>query len=181
MSLILDCADKYRKYIGYDYTFILDCDISVEVMFAAQHFHHLAGLHYLKDIAQLETKRENNKAAGIYKAIRKGKIKQELIEQSSFYHKIGDRLSYFLKFDEIISSKLIVDFDYTKVPKSGIMSKYLLYKQYGNTYAMLGLRYDNKRNIYVPETFIVEPSDYYVKNQVSYNVIDVIAKKYIKK
>ena len=70
MSLILDCADKYGKYIGYDYTFILDCDISVEVMFAAQHFHHLAGLHYLKDIAQLDTKRENNTAAGIYKAIK---------------------------------------------------------------------------------------------------------------
>ena len=178
MSLILNCANKFQKYVGYNYTFILDCEISIDVMFASQHFHHLAGLQHLTDIAQLNIKQNNNTATGIFKDIKRGKIKQSLIESSSFYSKIYDRLSYFTKFDEVISSKLIVDFDYTKVPKSKIMSKYLLYRQYGDTYVMLGLKFDNRRQIFVPETFIVESSDYYIKDQVSYNVKEVKCEKY---
>lgn len=71
-----------------------------------------------------------------------------------------------------------VDYDYTKLPKTDLLSKYLLYKQYENGYAILGLRYDWKYDIYIPETFIFEHSDYYIKDQVSYDVIAVEMKHY---
>ena len=106
-----------------------------------------------------------------------GKISQSLIEKSEFYSGVYERLLRFYKFDEIISSKLIIDFDSSKV-NTKILSKYLLYKQYEDGYVMLGLRYDFQKNLYVPETFFFEKTDYYIKDQISYNVIDVIQTHY---
>ena len=61
------------------------------------------------------------------------------------------------------------------------MSKYLLYRQYKTGYAILGLKYDLHNDVYIPETFIFNHSDYYIKEQVSYNVINVSSKHYRKK
>lgn len=80
-----------------------------------------------------------------------------------------------------MQSKFIVDFDYTKLPKTEILSRYLLYKQYGDIYIILALRYNADKDIYVPETFIVEHSDYYVKNQTIYDILSVKAEKVLKK
>ncbi len=107
-----------------------------------------------------------------------GSITQELIEKSSFYNKIEKRLSHFSDLGDVISSKIIIDFDYTKVPRTELLSKYLLYKEYETGYAILGLRYDTLNDIYIPETFVFEPTDYYIKNQTTYNIIGVEAKHY---
>lgn len=177
MDILTNCAKVYSKYADYDYTFVLDCAIEFTTAFRAENFHHLIGLQYLSDIKQV-TKRTDNGAVAIYKKILNGKISQSLIEKSKFYSEVHERLLRFCKFDEIISSKLIVDFDYSKVPNTKILSKYLLYKQYDDGYAILGLRYDTRKDLYIPETFFFEKTDYYIRNQVSYNVIDVIATHY---
>lgn len=177
MDILKNCAQVYSKYVDYNYTFILDYGMSFTTAFRAEHFHHLAGLQYLSDIAQV-TKRENNSAFSIYKKILKGKISQSLIQKSEFYSEVYERLQRFCKFDEIISSKLIIDFDYSKAPKTKLLSKYLLYKQYEDGYSILGLRYDSQKNLYIPETFFFEKTDYYIKDQISYNVIDVIPTHY---
>ena len=178
MNLLKKCAEVFEKYIGYNYTFTLDCKLSITVEFRAAHFYHLAGLQYLTDIVQVDKSRQNNSTSRIYKKIIKNKITQELIEKSGFYNKIEERLMYLSDLGKVISSKFIIDFDYTKVPKTKILSKYLLYKQYENGYAILGLRYNEKKDVYIPETFIVEHSDYYIKNQNSYNIINIEAKYY---
>ena len=178
MDLLRKCAEVYSGYSGFDYVFTLDCNLSVTVAFRAGHFHHLAGLHYLTDIAQVDKTRFNNSTVDIYKKILKRKITQNLIEKSKFYSKIEERLFHLADLGNVISSKFIIDFDSTKVPKTELMSKYLLYRQYENGYAILGLKYDIKNNVYIPETFIFSHSDYYIKDQAVYNVIDVQAKYY---
>lgn len=181
MDLLRKCAEVYSGYSGFDYIFTLDCGLSFKVAFRASHFHHLAGLHYLYDIAQVDKKRPNNSTVDIYKKIIKGKINHKLIKKSKFYNKIEERLIHLSDLNNVITSKLIVDFDNTKVPKTDLLSKYLLYRQYENGYAILGLKYDMKNDIYIPETFIFSHSDYYVKNQKIYNVIDVQAQYYKRK
>ncbi len=173
MDLLKNCSDAYKNYVGYEYTFITDCDYSVKVRFAESHFYHLTGLHYLKDIKQLDTRIINNNTANIFKKIAKQKITQSHIQKSVFYKQIEERLTHFLNFNKVISAKVIVDFDYTKVPKTNILSKYLLYRQYEDGYEILGLKYDAKCDVYIPETFIVEHSDYYIKEQMSYNIVEV--------
>lgn len=178
MDLIKKCAEVFRNYVGYNYTFILDCNMSINVMFTSGQFYHLAGLQYLKDIAQVNIRQSNNSATNIFKKILSNNITQQLIENSSFYDKIYERLLYFANFDDVMTAKLIIDFDYTKLPKTKIMSRYLLYKQYGDVYVILGLKYDEKKNIFAPETFIVEHSDYYIKDQISYDITDVKYSRY---
>lgn len=174
MDLLQKSAENYSKYINCNYTFVLECKIDITVAFRSINYYHLAGLQYLTDIAQVDKTRKNNSVINIYKNILKGKITQDVIEKSSYYKKIEDRLKYFCKMDDVIYSKVIVDFDYTKVPKTEILSKYLLYRQYEDGYAMLGLKYDFKNDIYVPETFMFSEHDYYIKDQISYDIKDVI-------
>ncbi len=172
MNLLKKCADVYKKYVGCNYTFILDCGISIEVEFRSEYFYHLAGLHYLTDIVQVNRNRLNNSPANIFKRILNDKINDTLVEKSKFYAKIQDRLIYLSDFDDLMTAKVIVDFDSTKV-KTSILSRYLLYKQYNDVYAILGLKYDINKDVYIPETFIAEHSDYYIKDQISYDIVDV--------
>lgn len=178
MDYLTKSAEVFNEYIGYNYTFTLDCQISITVEFRAKYFHHLIGLQYLEDIAQVDKTRPNNSVTSIYKKILGGKITQELLQKSQFYHKIEGRILHFPDLGKVISSKIIIDFDYTKVRKSDLLSKYLLYREYEKGYAILGLKYDANNYIYIPETFIFEPSDYYIKDQISYNITDVKAKYY---
>lgn len=173
MDLLKRCAEIYKKYVGYNYTFVLDCGIDIDVEFRAQYFYHLAGLHYLTDIVQVDRNKANNSSVSIFKRILNGRINDVLIQKSKFYSKIYNRLTHFLNFDDLMTAKIIVDFDSSKVNKTSILSRYLLYKQYGNQYVILGLKYDIRHDIYIPETFIVEDTDYYIKNQIFYNIIDV--------
>lgn len=178
MDLLKKCAYTYKEYVGYDYTFITDCNYSIKVRFPAQCFYHLVGLHYLTDIAQLDRARQSNLPSSVYKRILKGQISQELVEKSSFYSEIEERISHFPNLGKVLTSKIIVDFDYTKVQRTKLQSKYLLFNQYENGYDIIGLKYDSKYDLYIPETFIVEHTDYYIKNQITYNIIDVDIKYY---
>ena len=174
MELLKKSAETYKKYVNCNCIFKLDCELYIKVEIRAKYFHHLVGLQYLKDIAQVNPKLPHNSATDIYKKALKGKILDESIQKSEFYNKIHNRLLHFLDFDEVIHSKLIVDFDYTKLSKTSLLSRYLLYKEYEDGYAILGLKYDSKNDVYIPETFIFESTDYYIKDQISYNVVDVI-------
>lgn len=181
MGLINDCAKLFSKYIGYNYTLELDCCYSIEVAFKSDQFHHLIGLHYLEDTKEVNSKIETNSPKRIFKNIISNKITQESIEKSKQYYKIKERVENFLLFDNVINCKIIIDFDYTKVPHTKITSKYLLYTKSNGKYIILGLRYSNNTKSLVPETFIVENTDYYIKNQISYEIIGLSKEKVTKK
>lgn len=179
MGLINDCANLFGNYIGYNYILELDCCYSLKIAFKGEQFPHLIGLHYLEDIPETDTKKETNSAKRVYKRICRNQITQEVIEKSKQYYKIKNRIEQFLKFDDVINCKIIVDFDYTKVRQTKIKSKYILYTECDGFYIMLGLRYNN--DVLFPETFIVENSDYYIKNQVCYEVVNITREKVFKK
>lgn len=171
MGLINDCARLFDNYVGYNYILELDCCYSLKVAFKGEQFPHLIGLHYLEDIPEVDTRIVTNPAKRVYKKICKNQITQEVIEKSKQYYKIKDRIEKFLKFDDVINCKIIIDFDYTKVPQTKIRSKYILYTECDGFYIMLGLRYAD--DILIPETFIVDNTDYYIKNQIHYEVINI--------
>jgi len=175
MGLINDCARLFSNYTKYNYILTLDCCYTLKIAFKSEHFYHLAGLHYLRDIKEIDNRLPANSAKRIYKSICKNQITQETIEKSKQYSKIKNRLENFLKLDDVINCKIVVDFDYTKVPQTKIQSKYILYTQYNGLYIMLGLKYDD--DVLIPETFIVDKTDYYIKNQTCYNVVNIEKEK----
>lgn len=60
MDILKKCAEIFEKYISKKYTFVLDCNMSVDVIFNSKQFHHLLGLQYLTDIAQVDTRGKGN-------------------------------------------------------------------------------------------------------------------------
>ncbi len=178
MDKLKRCVEIYSKYIGYNYTFVLDCNISFTVSFRPEHFHHLIGLHKLKDIREV-SKQQGNNAASIFKKINSGKITNSNIVKSIAYSEVEERMDYFQVYDELLRAKVIIDFDYTKARGTKLMSKYILFKKFGDAYAILGLKFDNMKNIYIPETFIVDYQGHYVYKQIVLNIID-IKKNFIK-
>lgn len=178
MDLLLECINKYKNYVGCNYTFFLDCGINFTVAFKKNHFYHLIGLHKLTDIAQLQ-KTQYNSANSIYRNISNGYIAFEDIIKSAHYNEIEDRLKFFTDIDSIIQSKVIIDFDYTKVHQTNLLANYILFKDYGEMKAHCGFAYDRSgKDLYYPETFFVQDNDYYIKNQDIYSVVDVKIEKY---
>lgn len=178
MDLLYECANKYDNYVGCDYTFFLDCGINFTVAFKKSHFYHLMGLHKLTDIAQLQ-KSQHNSANSVYRNIMNGYIKFDDIVKSSHYSEIASRLQFFTDVDSVINSKVIIDFDYTKVQRTSILANYILFKDYGEMKAHYCFAYDrNGKDLYYPETFFVHNSDYYIKNQDVYSVVDIKIEKY---
>ena len=74
MDLLMENAKIYSDFVDLNYTFTLDCQVSITVAFRAENFYHLSGLQYLKDIVQLDKSRPNNSAKSIYKKILKGEF-----------------------------------------------------------------------------------------------------------
>jgi len=178
MDLLLECINKYKNYVGRDYTFFLDCGINFTVAFKKNHFYHLIGLHKLTDIAQLR-KTQYNSSSSIYRNILNGNIVFNDIVKSSHYSEIENRLKFFTDIDSIIKSKVIIDFDYTKVHQTNLLANYILFKDYGKMKAHYAFAYDRKgKDLYYPETFFVQDNDYYIKNQDIYSVIDIKIDKY---
>lgn len=173
MNLIYECAKKYEELTKYNYTLYLSCGLNIDLKFKPASFFHLMGLHKLTDIKQLTNSKNPTTA---YKNILNGFINQSIIEKSMFYNQIQERLEKFLDIENIMKSKIIIDFDYRLTPgaSSKLMSKYILFKAYKDTNAHLCFKLDTKsQNFYAPETFIIQPTDYYIKNQVVYDVVKI--------
>lgn len=178
MDLLYECINKYKNYVGCNYTFFLDCGINFTVAFKKNHFYHLIGLHKLTDVKQLQ-KSQYNSANSIYRNILNGNITFNDIVKSSHYSEIENRLKFFTDVDNIINSKVIIDFDYSKVNQTNLLSNYILFKDYGEVKAHYCFAYDrNGKDVYYPETFFVHNNDYYIKNQDIYRVVDVKIEKY---
>ena len=174
MDLLKKCAVRYSEYIGNDFCFLLDCGLTFTASFQKRQFFHFIGLHKLTDLSDLNTKSEI-----VLRNILSNVITLEDIKKSVHYPKIKDRLENFLDIDSFVNSKIIIDFDYTKV-KGGntrLMAKYILFKEHNGNNLHYCFAIDRLGNYY-PETFIVQADDYYIKNQVTYEVVNIECKKY---
>lgn len=181
MDLLYKCAKKYEELTKYNYTLTLNCGLDIDIIFKPVSFFHLMGLHKLTDIVQLTNSKNSTLT---YKNILNGRITQDVIEKSQYYYQVKERLEKFIDIDNILKSKIIIDFDYRLTPgaSSKIMAKYILFKAYSDTNVHLCFKLDTKtQNYYSPETFIVQASDYYIKNQVVYEVVNITKTPYKRK
>lgn len=140
-------------------------------------FFHMAGLHKLKDVTILQTRK--NKEL-IFDGISKGDISFAQIENSFFYHDIEKRLSYLGKLQGILDSNQIV-FQYleNKNKASCIKADYLLEEGYEEDIVYIFLSERNRKAQHdVPvmccrSFFPMEQLDY-SRNQPSYTLLKKI-------
>ena len=102
MKTILDCVQAYNHLLNTEYKIIIGRKgkaVELNVFFLKEHCYHLMGLQYLKDLPQLNDKRDI-----VIDKILSGKITQEQVEQSAFYSDVSDRIDYFPLLETLFDS-----------------------------------------------------------------------------
>ena len=103
MADILQAAKSFTSLLDVEYQILLgkkNRQIMMSIEFEKLHFYHLAGLHYLKDLADtLKGDREI-----VFEKILNGIITQSDLETSRHYPEIQDRIEYLSYLEEIMDS-----------------------------------------------------------------------------
>lgn len=132
MDKLYECAKGFEKLLSKKYHIIIGRKgkaVELNIRFEDVEFHHLIGLHKLKE---LRVSRGNR--AKIFTDILSGKIFLSDIEKSRYYDTIKDRLEPLAKIETLFdNNKLIFRYDEKKQTFSVIEAEYLLSTPYENT------------------------------------------------
>jgi hypothetical protein len=91
MDLLQQSAWAFQHLLEYEYHFMIGRKGQMRefyLNFDKADFHHLAGLHKLKDIAQIQQGMRNR----IFDRILSGEISLSLIEKSAYYGQMSQRI-----------------------------------------------------------------------------------------
>lgn len=176
MSQVLSkLAKEYEKLRDKQYIYSLENGTSFTLIFENKRFAHLLGLHKIIDVPQLKKLADKKYSANkVFKEIKSGVISDDDIFNSCYFSEIENRYHYFHKIEDLIFEKAIIDFDRTKL-YTKIKADILLYTIVDGLYIHLCLVRD-KKNFLVPMTFIVHPTDLYVKGQDEINITNLYIK-----
>lgn len=148
-DLLLKAAQKYKSLIGTKLIIIVgrkNKQETIIINFKSYNFYHLAGLHKLKDIQAIKGKNTSN----ILNRILKGKLTDEMIEKSSSYNQMKERLKIISEFPEVLKNDKIV-WKFNKVRANGwskIKWDYLIDYETSKREAYIFLRYNNDTQDY---------------------------------
>lgn len=171
MGIIRDSLEYYENLRKYRFHIEAENNISIDLQFGRENYHHLVGFQYLKDLPDIWN--PINGAQKFYRDLKSQKIKESYIESSVKFKKIEERIAKFSSIDGILESydgKIIVDFD-PSIADSLIAAKYLLFKREGNplitTASYYSLFIDNRdgSDKYFARSFLVEHSGLYLRDQ----------------
>lgn len=102
-DLLLKAAKKYHSLNSSKLIITLGKKGTLSeiiVDFQASNFYHLAGLHKLKDIQAVRGYNTTN----VLNKVLKGKLTNAMIEKSSFYDDMKERLEIISEFPDILKS-----------------------------------------------------------------------------
>lgn len=107
MDILQKCAYNFNLLLGVRYEIIIgrkNNNININLYFDKADFHHLAGLHKLKDLEYVRSgKREN-----IFDDILSGALTIDDIKKSSFFNEVNKRLEILLTLENIIDDNKTV-------------------------------------------------------------------------
>lgn len=142
MDILHECALSFEKLLNIQYHFVLGRKGNLKefyLSFDKSDFHHLAGLHKLKDINALQI----GKRSDVFDAILSNKITTQDIQKSEFYKQMYFRLEPLSNIEVLLDDNQLI-FRYNEKIRqySVIKADYLLENQYLNqsVYLFLGAR-----------------------------------------
>ena len=107
MDLLLQCAQEFQKLLPYEYRFTIGRKgklVSFSITFEETDFHHLAGLHKLRDNARFTTGARNQ----IFKSILAGRLTLANAQSSVFYHDIESRFEPLAHLESFLDSNELI-------------------------------------------------------------------------
>ena len=174
MGDIVKCADLYTELLDKDFLIQLENGTCLKFFFLEEHFMHLLGLHYLRDLNCFPSNRKRQ----VLSLIQAGKITQALLERSEFYSGIEQRVEMFEKLPLFFAPgrcELIIDYDRSKVkPYSSITANYILFIKEEDLYLHLPLVY-NEKQVLCPQSFFAKQNKRYIDRQKKYRIMSIRA------
>lgn len=167
MDQLRKCEQIFTEMLNNDYFLTLETGDILHIFFKKEHFQHLLGLHKLKDIPAAQA--GAGKKQLIYKRIQRGELTMSQIRKSKYYHKIADRIQLFPMIESLFFKKAIVDFNPALLESCKLNAQYILYREYGTGYLQLAIG-NSVSGIY-PESFMYEPTKYYLSEQTLLDVV----------
>ena len=140
--------------------------VKIHLHFQKKDFHHLAGLHYLKDRPELRSDREK-----LFDKILADDDFSTRIQKSDNYPKIKDRVFYLAKLEEFLDSdETVFKYNQNEAIFSRINADFLLKNANFERTVFIFIKLEDNGK-YVCNSFFPE-SDYdYSKNQISWKVL----------
>lgn len=174
MDLLTKCAINYQALINYEYrfTFARKGNLhEIVLRFSEANFHHIAGLHKLKDISIARANR-----ALVFQQILSNRILYDTLSKSRFLPEIKCRLNALPYLENLLDRELHI-FQYNKriYPYSAIESKFL-FKMGNGTILTLSLLFLNQseNGIYFCRSFFPIDRIDYTNGQMRYTLLKKI-------
>jgi len=172
MDLLQECARGFQNLLVYEYHFVLGRKGQLRdfyLTFSATDFHHLAGLHKLKDIAQLQQGMREK----VFERILKGDISLTLIEKSVYYEQMQGRILPLSDLENMLDDNKMIFRYNEKIHKfSLIKAEYLLKGQANSvpSYLFLGMRNKDEKEQMCRTFFRIKDKDY-TEGQPQYTLL----------
>ena len=167
----MKCASNFKKIMDYEYYFSIGRKGKLKEItlgFSDTDFHHLAGLHKLKDTHIAHANR-----SAIFQQILNGSITYDTLTKSQFLPEIQSRLEALPNLESLLDeNQLVFRYNPQIYPHSSIQSEYLLKMGDG---IILGITFlflnQSEHGIYFCRSFFpMERSDY-TKGQMQYTLL----------
>ena len=170
MDYLQICAKAFEKLLDIQYHIILGRKgklTELNILFEPKEFHHLIGLHKLRDLRLARENREK-----IFYEILAGKITMEDLKKSRYYSEIQKRLEPFYKIENIFdSNKVIFRYNSKLQTFSLIEAEYLLSTPYENTDIYIFLDRQVDSDFFFCRSFFQKELKDYTKGQAVYTLL----------
>lgn len=171
MNLLQQCAKEFDHLISYQYQIIIGRKgktLGFRISFDRSDFHHLAGLHKLKDNVRFQT----GKRSDIFKEILEGRLTFSQAKQSAFFDEMKLRLLPLTQLEHFLDSNEII-FRYNAKANtfSAIQADYLLQNNFEGTPVYLFLSQRSDGDTQVCRTFFPKTGKDYTQGQPRYTLL----------
>ena len=172
MDLLKRCALSFQVLLEYEYHFVIGRKGKLREFrlgFDKADFHHLAGLHKLKDIAQIQHGMRDK----IFEKILNGNISMNLIEKSSYYSQMSGRIFPLAGLEHFLDDNQMIFRYNEKIQKFSMIKADYLLEGKGNvipSYLFLGARKHDEKEQMCRTFFRIEDKEY-TEGQPKYTLL----------
>ncbi|MBM6897217.1 hypothetical protein H9X86_07510 [Pseudoflavonifractor capillosus] len=107
MDILHDSAQAFFRLLDYEYDVVIGRkgqSIAFTIAFDKSHFHHLAGLHKMRDMPMLS----RGKRERIFDHILSGKMTQAQVEKSIFFQENIRRLEHVAQLESLLDNNRLI-------------------------------------------------------------------------
>ncbi|MEG1965768.1 MAG: PBECR4 domain-containing protein [Oscillospiraceae bacterium] len=170
MDKLQECAKSFEKLLDKKYHIIIGRkgkSTDIELAFETEDFHHLIGLHKLKDIEALSGKRGK-----VFRDVLNGHIPLSSIEKSPYFNQIKNRIEPFSDLEKILDDNhLVFKFNEKTNSFSLMQAEYLLATSYKANDIYIFLDRKGKEEEFFCRSFFPKENRDYTIGQIAYTLL----------